>query len=116
MDLDAIGGYAFIAGILISLGLGIGATAITLSSNMVTGLVVILVLLGLIVGFVNVTKREMRDFLIAVIAIGIIGSANLDTIPYIGNALANIVAYIAVFVAPAALVVAIKEVLNLGKS
>ncbi len=116
MDLDTIGGYAFIAGILIALGLGIAAAVTTLSINIVTWLVAVLVILGLIVGFVNIGKKEMRDFLIAVIAIGVIGSANLGVIPYVGDVLAKIVAYIAVFVAPAALIVAIKEILNLAKA
>ncbi len=114
-DLDVLGGYSFVLGVIIALILGMVAQIIPLGDKVSATLVILLVILGLIVGFVNINRKEMKDFLLAVIAIGIIGSANLEVIPAVGNYLAGIVAYLGIFVYPAAVVVAIKEIFNIAK-
>ncbi|MBW2992226.1 hypothetical protein KY345_03350 [Candidatus Woesearchaeota archaeon] len=100
-----IGHYSFLAGIALAIIAGIGADLIAV--NIVT---MILVILGLIVGFLNVTAKETTEFLIATVALMLAGSANLAIIPAIGGYLQAILANIVVFVAPAALIVALKAV------
>jgi len=80
----------------------------------------VLVLFGLVVGFVNITNREAKMFLIATAALVIVnGGASLRTaisgpIPYVGPVVANIVDYVVVMAAAAALVVAFRVVYKLA--
>lgn len=115
MDLQRIGGYAFIIGALLAVLLGVlmwFMPELLASSYVVLALVV----LGLIVGFINIEDKDLQKFLLAAVALMVVGSANLSaisTVPAlepIGAIIVNIVRNVAVFVAPAALVVALKAV------
>ena len=79
----------------------------------------VLVILGLVVGFLNVSERESTPFLIAAAALMITGSAGttLSLIPpqALGTFLQSAVGKIVVFVAPAAIVVALKSIQSLAK-
>lgn len=104
-----LGHQSFIAGVIIAIIVGLfGGTAIP-------WITLILVILGLIVGFINITAKETMPFLVAAIALMVAGSANLQIIPTIGMYLQNILAAIVVFVAPAAIIVAIKAVVDLAR-
>jgi hypothetical protein len=111
MPYEKIGGWAFILGVLIAVVAGLASGTLGAAAGYVT---LALVILGLIVGFLNIGDKEINDFLIAAIAVVLIGTANLTAIPVIGNYLALMVLNIAAFVAPAALVVALKAVYNLA--
>ncbi|EFK97907.1 hypothetical protein LDC_0049 [sediment metagenome] len=102
-----IGHYAFIIGVILAIIAGIIVTANP-------WVVLVLVVLGLVVGFMNVTAKETTPFLVASIALIAAGSANLTVIPYVGSYLSAMLSYIAVFVAPAAIVVALKAVKDLA--
>ncbi|MBU0461818.1 MAG: hypothetical protein KJ574_04490 [Nanoarchaeota archaeon] len=102
-----VGHYAFIIGVILAIIAGIVVTANP-------WVVLALVVLGLIVGFMNVTAKETTEFLVAAIALIAAGTANLTVIPYIGAYLTSILGYISVFVAPAAIVVALKAVKDLA--
>jgi hypothetical protein len=112
MNTKKIGGWAFILGVLIAVIAGVvpfGPYAQWISA--------VLVVLGLVVGFLNISSKEVNDFLIAAIALTTIAvsSAGLALIPAFGGFLAAMVNYIAVFVAPAALVVALKSIYEAAK-
>jgi|SRR3989344_374711 len=72
----------------------------------------ILAVLGLIVGFLNVTGKESVPFLVAAIAL-MMTAASLQVL---GAVLTKVFENVAVFVAPGALVVAIKAVYGLASS
>jgi ATP synthase protein I len=80
--------------------------------------VVILVLLclGLLIGLLNVTGSETTPFLVAAIALVVVGNvfAPITTLS-IGEKLGDIMAYIAALMAPAAIVVAIKALYKASK-
>ncbi|MFC1752597.1 hypothetical protein ACFL96_04290 [Thermoproteota archaeon] len=103
-----IGQYAFLVGVLLAIIAGIIVTANP-------WVVLVLVVLGVIVGFLNITAKETTEFLVASIALIAAGAANMAIIPYIGSYLAAILGYITVFVAPAAIVVALKAVKSLAE-
>ena len=71
-------------------------------------------LAGLVIGFVNVSSKEVQPFMLAAIAVLVANTANLGSlIPgvlQIGTILAGIVAKVLVVVAPAALVVGLKAI------
>jgi len=106
MEMDMIGKWCFLIGIVLAIILGLFGSAIPMSG-------LILVILGLIVGFLNVSGRETTPFLVAAIALLVVaGSSGLSVIPVIGMYLEGIVVAIAAFTAPAALVVALKSVIS----
>lgn len=102
MDQKQMGRWAFIIGLIISLLLGF----VTFSYASL-----ILVILGLIVGFLNITEKEASKYLIAVIALTVIGIAGLQALAILGSLytwIQNVLTSFLVFVAASAVVVAIK--------
>jgi peptidoglycan/LPS O-acetylase OafA/YrhL len=83
--------------------------------------VLILVILGIIVGAFNITGKEIIPFLIAAIALVVVGiaggsfSALDDIIDGLGRALDAIVGLIAVFMVPAAVINAVRVVVELAR-
>ena len=110
--MSKLGSYAFIAGIVISILIGL----LGLKGDTLGTATAILVILGLIVGLLNVTAGETVAFLVATIALIVAGTADLAVIPMVGNALQFVLAAIVVFVAPAAIVVALKAIYALASS
>ncbi len=119
------GEYAFLIGILLALIVGI------LSSYLPAGtlpvMLGILFILGVIVGLVNISDKEVNSFLIAAIALLLsVSSWNMlfaTTLAFLGSFGATIATWVAgftgafvAFISPAAFIVAIKAVYNLAKS
>ncbi len=110
-----VGNYSFIIGVIIAIVLGIvslGAATPILAS--------LLVVLGLIVGFINVTGKETKEFLLVatvlIIATAMGGaSATLSGVQYIGQYLSGILTQVLAFVVPATVVVALKDIWGLGQ-
>ncbi len=69
----------------------------------------ILVVLGLIIGLLNITAKEVSTFLIAAIAL-VLMTTSLSILPALGMYVQAMLVNVAVFVAPAAVVVALKAV------
>ncbi len=117
MEMNQIGSWAFIIGIVLAvIGGAVGGYVV----GYAPWITLILVILGLVVGLINITQEEINDFLVAVIALALVSvgttSAQLSVIPGIGLVLQSIVVNITVFVAPAALVVALTAIYKLAKS
>ena len=110
-----MGEWAFIIGVLVAIVIGLFTSSI--GENLQGWLVLLLVVLGLIVGLLNVSEKETTPFLIAAAALLITGTAgsSLAIIPVIGGYLQDVVQNIAVFVTPAAIVVALKAIQSLAK-
>lgn len=106
MNLVTIGHWAFIVGLILSVIAGFGGE--------IPALMTVLVILGLIVGFLNVTEKESTPFLVGVIALLVIGLAGLGAIKYV-SWLVPILNNIIAFASAAGLVVAIKQVLGIAK-
>ena len=109
-----LGEWAFIVGLVLAIIVSF------FSAGNWAGLVtLVLVIVGLIVGFLNITEKETTPFLIAAVALIVTSSADLEVIngiiPNVGTWLQNIVHNIAVLVSPAAIVVALKSVRSLAK-
>lgn len=118
-----VGEYAFIVGVIIALVLGLlgGLEALQPADPW---LVSILVILGLVVGFLNVTGKETMQFLTvsAILAVVLFvggtatGKANIWAIEQIGSYIDGIIKYIMLFIVPAVVVVALKEIVDMAKS
>jgi hypothetical protein len=106
-----IGFFAFVAGILISLFSGIffpGSGAVILA----------LVILGIIVGLLNITTRDTVPLLVAAVALVVVGTAGFTPLDQLAKGLGThineIVNYLARLMAPAALIAAVRTLFNVG--
>ena len=115
MEMSKLGSYAFIIGVVIAILAGIGAAGIL--GGLAVWVPLLLVILGLLVGYLNITDKETDKFLIAGIALVVLGTTaqGLAVIPSIGIYMAGIVEQVAIFVAPAALIVGLKSIYGLAK-
>lgn len=111
---NSLGSWAFILGVLIAIIAGLAASS--MGSEIMGYMAIVLVVLGLAVGFLNISAKEVNNFLIAAIALVAVGAANLTSIPWIGSYLASMVLYISAFVAPAALIVALKAIYSTART
>ena len=106
MDLITVGRWAFVLGLLLAVIAGFGGE--------IPSLAALLVVLGLIVGFLNIGEKESTAFLVGVLTLLMVGSAGLGAVRYT-EWLIPILNNIVAFVAPAGLVVAVKQVLTIAK-
>lgn len=111
MGNELIGKWAFLIGLVIAVIAGFITTYATIA-------VMVLFVLGLIIGFLNISEKDSTKFLVAAIALLTGGIASISAlsilgvvISYVDVILGNFVA----FVSAAALVVAIKAVFETGK-
>jgi len=104
-----VGFWAFIVGLIISVIAGL-----VLPGNAIV--VLILVILGIIIGFLNISPKETQALLLAAIALIVVGNA-FAPLKFLGidTMIAGILAYITVLVAPAAVIAAIKTIWAIGK-
>jgi hypothetical protein len=75
----------------------------------------VLVLLGVIVGLLNISGKETQHFLIAAIAFTLASTA-LGSLPFVGGILTAILGYIAAFVSGTMVVVALKELFQSART
>lgn len=118
MDMQKLGSYAFLFGVVIAVVAGIAAAF----TGQVGGAAIslILVILGIIVGFLNINDKETVPFLVCAIALMTMGAGSYflvidNIIKGLGTLIALIVSNIAVFVSPAAVIVALKGIYSLAK-
>jgi len=102
-----VGKWAFALGIIFAFALGF--------LGVITGgWIIFLIVIGLIIGLLNVTEKETTAFLISgviLVIISVLGGSVFYDIPYIAQVLD---AFIMIFV-PATVIVAAKSVFNLAK-
>ena len=100
-----MGKWAFMLGVII-------AVLIAFVNVPYSGM--LLVVLGIFVGLVNIAAGEIESFLIAVIALLVVGIASVQAINFLVGPLLDVIANITAFIAPAALIVAIKQIYALA--
>jgi len=117
LSTQKFGAYAFLAGVAIAIITGIAGGLVAAYAGTIT---LILVILGLIVGYLNISDKEAFTFIVASIGLMVAGSANLTSIDTLvaglGTVLQSILSNIVVFIAPAVIVVGLKTVYALAKT
>lgn len=121
---DKYGEWAFLLGVILAVVVGLFSSQ--LGSNIIGIVYGVLVLLGLVVGFLNIREKEINSFLIAAIALllaanswqpvtdifttimGEVGSA------LIVNWIRGFFGALVAFISPAAFIVALKAIYNLA--
>ena len=108
-DIPKLGHYSFMAGFILAIVLAF----IPQWRGAVT--VWILVVLGVIVGLLDITHKETHAFLVAAVALIIASSASAFALAAIWEGLTAILGNIIIFVSPAAIVVALRTVYALAE-
>jgi hypothetical protein len=104
--MEQLGKYAFIVGLILAL------LATFIQGQAWTFWV--LALIGLIVGFMNITSDETHTFLLSSIAL-ILSASALQSIPMVGEMATEMIANVLAFLGSAVLVVAIRAVIATAK-
>ncbi len=107
------GSVLFIVGVLLAVVFGF-----LRPTDLGTILTTVIILAGLIVGFLNVTTHETNSFLLASVALVIVsafGGNVMGNVANIGERLAGILFAILMFVVPATIVVALKTIYALAE-
>ena len=120
---NSLGAWAFLIGVILAIIIGIvpsliSIPALTNYSDMMWG---ILVILGLIVGFMNVTSKDAQTFMIAGAILVIVSGFGMESVKgsLLGIGIIDAVrtifsALLALFV-PATIIVALKTVFSIAK-
>ena len=126
MDMEKIAHWLFTIFVVIAIvmGLVVGYMHYNNDANFANTnayVTLLLLILGIIVGLVTITAKEVTPFLIATIALIVASISNvwspLNTIhALLYNWATYILSYIVAFVAPAAVIIAIKSVFAMEKS
>lgn len=119
------GEMAFLAGILLAFVIGVLSSF--LPSGILPVLLAVLFIMGIIVGIVNISEKEVSGFLIATVALLLsVTSWNMlfaTTLAFLGSFGIMIAAWVSgftgalvAFISPAAFIVAIKAIYGLAKN
>ena len=106
-DANVVGSWAFLVGVLLAVVLG-------LIGNFSQTWMIVLVVIGLLVGLLNVVGDEVTPFMmsgVVLIIASAFGGAVLANVPLVSSVLNSL---LVIFV-PATVIVAIKNVFNLAK-
>lgn len=107
--LQKIGTWSFIGGIVIALAAGFfGLSTLVVS---------VLIVLGLVVGFLNVTGEETTPFLLATVSLVVVaavGQSIFGAVEGIGPQLQQILVTFITFIIPATIIVACKAIYSLA--
>ena len=101
-----LGKCSFIVGLVIAVAGGLGFEQAWFGW--------VLAVLGLIVGFLNVSDKESQTFLLAAIAL-IVAANAVGAIPYIGDVVTRVIGNLVLFLGGAVLVVAVKSLFAVAR-
>lgn len=108
--------YSFTVGVVIALVLGLISTR--LAPSTVAVLTSVLIVMGIIIGFFNITPSEQKDYVFYVAAIVVVvalGGNNLGQLQFVGPTLVAVLNAILAFIMPSVIIVGIRAVINLAK-
>ncbi|MEX0932543.1 MAG: hypothetical protein WDZ77_00370 [Candidatus Pacearchaeota archaeon] len=117
-----VGAWAFLIGVVLAVLIGLSTSlAISFLITYSKQIYAILVLLGVIVGFLGVTGKDSQTFLIAAAVLVIVSGLSAESIRGsligigIGDAVNNIFSALIALFAPAAIIVSLKTVFSIAK-
>ena len=127
MEMETISRWAYLLFVIIAVVMGLVVGYMAWSEGSwadVAGIngwvLLIMLILGIIIGLTSITTKEVTSFLIATIALIVAASANVWSPLSQIHALLDfwatgILNYIVAFAAPAAVIIAVKQVLTMAK-
>jgi len=120
---NVVGAWAFLVGVILAVIIGLSTTWISIPAltKYSAYIYAILIVLGIIVGFLNVAGKDSQTFMIAGVILVIVSQFGMDSVnkSLIGIGLGDVIksvfaALLSLFV-PATIIVALKTVFNIAK-
>lgn len=120
---NEVGAWAFLIGVILAIVIGLATSLISIPSlTAYSGeIYIILALLGIIVGFMNVSSKDSQTFLIAGTVLVIVSSLGMGGVTgsliglNIADAVTNIFGALLILFAPATIIVALKTVFGIAR-
>jgi len=120
---NTIGAWAFLIGVILAVVIGLSTTLISIPvlTTYSPQIYAILVILGIVVGFLNVGGRESQTFLMAGTVLVIVSRFGMDGVTGsligigVGDAVSAIFGALIALFAPATIIVALKTVFAIAK-
>ena len=120
---NSVGAWAFLIGVVLALVIGVSTKLIPIPAltRYSAQIYAILSLLGLVVGFMNVTGKDSQTFLLAGTVLVIVSRFGMDSVTGsligigVGDTVSSIFAALLVLFVPATIVVALKTVFSIAK-
>ena len=112
------GHYSFAIGVLLAIILGL-ANSMGFSIATQATLTSLLVVLGIVIGAMNITGKETREFLISAVVLVITASLSvpiLKSVAYVGVVLVDLFGAILAVTVPAVIIVSVKNIWRLAKT
>ena len=120
---NVVGAWTFLIGVILAVGIGVFTTllpipALTAYSPQIYA---ILVLIGMTIGFLNVTGKDSQTFLMAGAVLIIVSKFGLESVTGtiigigVGDAVASVFGALIALFAPATIIVALKTVFSIAK-
>ncbi len=115
---NLLGAYAFLTGVVLAIVFGLFNKSLEQAGGLFYSA---LVLIGLIVGFMNVGDKNSQTFLLASLSLVIVGALGVEPLKYVAlnnyvvTALRNVLTSLLVLFVPATIIVALKTVFSMAK-
>jgi len=113
------GAWAFLVGVILALAVGILSSSL---GNIGPAIPAVLVFLGLIVGFINVSPKDQNTFLVTAVSLVIVSFAGAEGISGIqflkigiGDMVSDTLGALILMLVPATIVVAIKSLFSISQ-
>jgi len=121
---NSVGAWAFLIGVVLAVVIGI-STSSFLSIGTITShsaqIYAVLVILGIVVGFIGVTGKESQTFLIAGASLVVVSKFGMESVTGsligigVGDVAASTFAALLALFVPATIIVALKTVFSIAK-
>lgn len=120
---NTIGAWAFLIGLILAVAIGLATTILPIPTLTAYSaqIYAILVILGIIVGFMNVTGRETQTFMLAGTVLVIVSKFGMEGVTGsligigVGDAVSSVFGALISLFAPATIIVALKTVFSIAK-
>lgn len=120
---NSIGAWTFLIGVVIAIIIGVGTSLIPIPelSRYSAQIYGVLIILGLIVGALNVTGKDSQTFMIAGAVLVVVSKFGMESVSGsligigIGDAVSSIFGALLVLFVPATILVALKTVFSIAK-
>ena len=115
---NLVGAYAFLVGVVLAVIFGLFNSSLEQAGGLFYSA---LVVIGLIVGFMNVGDKDSTTFLMASLSLVIVGALGMGPLEYIAlnnyvvDSLRNVLGSLLMLFVPATIVVALKTVFAMAK-
>ena len=120
---NSIGAWAFLMGVILAVAIGLSTTLLPIPALVTYSaqIYAILVILGLIVGFMNIAGKDSQTFLWAGAILVVVSRFGMESVTGsligigIGDAVASTFAALLALFVPATIIVALKTVFSIAK-